>query len=185
MAQLRPAVVDARLDGADGDAEQFGDVGVLELAEIAKEDRLDEALVELLGGVEHVDAGAGDDARRRAAGGEVGRRFEHAATPLQLAVGVDRRVRRQLIHPGRELRAPLERVDPPSDGEERVLGGFLGVERIGQEAPAASEDQRPRLDEQGGSLVAAHARSLELRRPLRPIDLDLWSTVPTLQGRVS
>ncbi len=176
MTQLGPPVVDARLDGSDGDIEQFGDVGVLELAEIAQEHRLDETLVELLGGVEHVDAGAGDDARRRAAGGEVGRRFEHAAPALQLAVGVDRRVRRQLVHPGRELRATLERVDSPRDGEKGVLGGFLGVERIGEETPAAPEDQWPRRHEQlveggaiaGRGLYGRSPRSLRSPRSTSP-----------------
>ena len=176
VAQLGPAVVDPRLDGADGDAEQLGDVGVLELAEVAQEDRLDETLVELLGGVEHVDARPGDDARRGTTGGEIGRRFEHAAAPLQLAIGVDRRVGRQLVHPGRELRASLERADPPGHGEQGVLGGLLGVEWVGQEPPAATEDQRAGRDEQlveGGrdrrSLPAADASISSKSTSLRSV----------------
>ena len=170
MTELRPSVVDARFDGADRDAQHVGDVGVLEFAQIAEEDRLDESIVELLGRVEDVDAGTSDDARRRAAGRQIRRRFEDTSAALQLAVGVDRRVGCQLIHPRRELRPPLEGVDPPSDGEQCVLGGFFRVQRIWQEASAASEDQWPGLDEQGiqrslvtcGGLAADHFDLREL-----------------------
>ena len=62
---------------------------------------------------------------------------------------------------------PSNGAHAPSDGEQGVLRRFLGVERVGKEAPAAGEHQRPSAGEQPVERSPVAGR----REPSQPFDL--------------
>jgi hypothetical protein len=143
-----PRGVDARLDRADGDVEQVGDVGVLQLLDVTQQQRLDQRRMvgaEHLERLEEVQPAAGDHAggarvrgRRELVGRELDRAALQAAVRRPGAVGGDR------VQPRGEAAPAGEGVDPGRHQQQGVLSGLLGVLVVEEHPPA--DPAHARLD---------------------------------------
>ena len=132
---------DAGAHRAGGDPERLGDLGVLEVAQVAQHhggaELLRQAGQRVVHGhpVEHrrvVEATPG----RSGLCDQLDRRWPPLAPPelVEADVGGDP------VHPGREGRPAVEAVQSSYQGDESLLGGILGV------APVAEELGRQRVD---------------------------------------
>lgn len=137
-AQSLPRLMDSRLHCAERKFEQPGDVGIVQLADVAQHYRLHQLGmlgVECLQCLKKVQPAACDDARRpriRGDGQVLNGPLERPALerPVRLTRGVDR----HRVHPGGEGAATSKRADSPGDGEQGVLARLLGVLSAGQYA---------------------------------------------------
>ena len=132
-AQRGPAAGDAGAHRAGGDPERLGDLGVLEVAQVAQHHRGAELLRQA--GQRVVDGHPVRDLGR--AGGTVAGRLDDqldrrrsAPAPAEL---VEADVGGDPVHPGREGRAAVEAVQAPHDGDQRLLRGVLGVAAVAEE----------------------------------------------------
>ena len=129
-------------EGGFLDVEEGGDVGVVHVEEVSHEYGFNGLLVELFSSVKDGDAGTGDDGWGGASGGLFGRFDEDGLASFEFAVAADAGVGGDLVEPGRVFGAAVERFDVAGHGEQRVLDGFFGVERVGQESSGLRHDQR-------------------------------------------
>ncbi len=132
-----PSLGDPRLDGAERNVELGGDVGVLEIADIAEEDRVGVEIADDGRRLHQIEARAGD----HAGAAVLGQLCDRVAVELfvlcsEPSVGVARSVRRDLVHPGSEARSAFEAGDPAGDREQGVLGRVLGISGVGEEPTA-------------------------------------------------
>ena len=188
MPQLPAGLVDPRLDGALGQAEQSGDLPVAQPEDVAQGHRLGEFGADRVERVEQVQPGAGDHARP-ARVGRVGQRHAaglHPPAPAQHPVRRAGPVGGQPVQPGVERRPALEPADALGQGEQRVLAGLLGVLPVRQQPGAepqhlrADRDQQ-RVERRRSPRAADSARSR--RRPRRGIRSSNARRIPSSRLR--
>ncbi len=170
-ASCAAAAGDARLHGADGDVEGLGDLGVVEVGDVAEHD----GDAELLGqpGQGGVDRHPVDDAVDRAARQRVGRlggpvaRRRRRAGPGAACAGGARRGRRwwRCGRPTWRTRPAVEAVEPADDADHRLLGGVVGVAAGAGDPPAHGVDAVVVPPQQG--VERAGGRRPARRRPGR------------------
>lgn len=149
VGQPGPTSGDPGADGARWDAEDGGDLGVVEASQITEDDRGPELGRELLEG--SVDVKAGIDRLLGAEGGpsvKVGVVGWDGPAPLAAQL-VEGGVHRDPVGPRREPAAPVEPADVAGDGDHGVLGGVVGVSVLASQAPTDGEEPVVLVVEQG------------------------------------
>jgi hypothetical protein len=140
-----PPAGDAGANGARRDLEHGGDLGVVEAELVAEHDRRPELLGEAGEGVvqdravDHRVVEARSPARCGVGLGRVGvEAGDRSAAPAPQLV--EARVGGDPVAPGGEGAAAVEAREPPDDGDQRLLGGVVGIGVVPGEAAADGVD---------------------------------------------
>jgi hypothetical protein len=184
LGQGEAAAEHAALHGADGNLEDLGGVGVGDPVEVAEDDRDPELLGHLGeggldgdgGGDRLAELAAGGDGQAGVLGVEVGQAGPAPATGL-----VGGGVHRDPVQPGREGGRPPEAGGLAEGGQERLLGGVLGVLPVAEDPQAEPVDaafvardqlaEGPRVASQVGGEESLVARDAHDRRPASAIPM--------------
>ncbi len=146
LGELGATAGDPRLHGAERDRQHLGDLGVVEVGDVAQHDGSAELLGQVVEGVVdghpqsgRLDAPLGervdDLGPRLVVGDDVRRRPPAAAAQLvEGGVGGD------AVDPRGERRAPVEAGEAADDADHRLLGGVVGVAAGAGDAPAHGVD---------------------------------------------
>jgi len=150
VGEARPAASDAALDGAYWHAKNLGDLGVVQVTDVAEHDGYPEILGEVgkRGIQQHpitepveTHPGIGISVFHDGVVSSVVAPdgVAHRA-PAPSAKLVEARVGGDPVHPGREAATPVELVQAPDDCDHRLLGGVGGVGLVASDAATHSED---------------------------------------------